>query len=186
LGTIGNASAAEHKKTRTKFQSNLTKLARKHLGRIKLFAVSEVGSNGRLHNHYCLVSDFEVRQSIIKKLWAEAAEGWRTIVSHGRPRSIDARAKYQFKDLKEPGNVRLLRKGTPRITWGHLDFYPEGKAAIWRNFVNELKGQQHEHGQKERNADEPERGDEPGPHQAQTHEAHRLSRPALERRPDLE
>lgn len=97
LSILGDPTAAEHKKVRTKFQNSLTKLGREREGSVKLLAVSEVGSNGRLHSHFCLVSSFEVKQQVIKKLWSEAATGWRTIVSHGRPRSIDARVKYQSK-----------------------------------------------------------------------------------------
>ena len=108
---------------------------------VKLLAVAEVGENLRIHYHYVLTSTVEVDQDVIKKLWDEAAVGFRTIVSHSTPRSIVARTKYMFKDIKEPGNVRLLRKGSsPRITWGHLDFYaPQGKTAIWKDHVDELK-----------------------------------------------
>ncbi|KAJ3082379.1 hypothetical protein HK102_001741 [Quaeritorhiza haematococci] len=130
LVILGSPTAAEHKTFRTRFQKALTALGKKRQGSVTLYATSEVGENLRLHYHYCLVSDFEVKQYAIKKLWTEACDGWRTIVSHGRPRSIDARARYMFKDMwKYRGKVRLLRKGSPRMTWGHLDFYPQGKNA---------------------------------------------------------
>lgn len=127
LSILGDPTAAEHKKARTKFQTALTKLGKERQGSVKLLAVSEVGNNGRLHNHFCLVSSFEVRQQVSKKLWSEAASGSRTIVSHGRPRSIDARVKYQFKDLKEPGNVRLLRKGAHASLGGTWTSTPKEK-----------------------------------------------------------
>lgn len=188
LVVVGEPTAAEHKRFRSKFQKALTALGRDRNGSVKLLATSEVGENLRLHYHHCLVSDFEVRQYTIKKLWAEAVVGWRTIVSHSRPRSTDARARYMFKDMwKYRGNVRLLRKGSPRMTWGHLDFYPQGKTAVWEKFIDELKqlGRgQHEEGQQldpaaEREG-EPPRDEDPG-----RLEAHDAPHPAVERSADL-
>jgi len=199
LVIVGEPTAADHKRFRTKFQKALTALGRERQGSVKLLATTEVGENLRLHYHYCLVSDFEAKQYIIKKLWAGSCVGWRTIVSHSRPRSIDARAIYMFKATwKYRGKVRLLRKGSPRMTWGHLDFYPQGKNAVWETFIDELKQQlgkgQHDEGQQHDPATEREgeleRGDEPGRlearrREAQRREAHEVPRPAVEWRPDL-
>jgi hypothetical protein len=135
-----NVSGSEHKNIRKSFQTSLTAWGKDAQANVKLLAVAEVGGNLRMHYHYALTSTTIIGQDVIKNLWDEAAVGYRTIVSHSTPRSIDARARYMFKNMREPGNVRLLRKGSPRITWGHLDFYaPQGKTAIWKDHVDELK-----------------------------------------------
>lgn len=140
LVIVGEPSADDHKQFRKRFQKALSELGKKRNGSIKLLATSEIGKNLRMHYHYCMTADFEVKQFTIKYLWNEACTGWRTIVSHSSPRSAPARTNYMFKNMKMcVDEVRLLRKGSPRISWGHLDFYPQGKSVIWREYIEEIK-----------------------------------------------
>ena len=49
-----------------------------------------------------------------------------------------------FKDMNDPGEIRLFRKSCLRITWGHTGragYFPRSKAAFWQNFIDIVKEQ---------------------------------------------
>ena len=138
LKVQADISLKDHKTIRRAFLRRTTAHAKSRKASIKMYVNSELDGHNRCHYHYVMTSTVEVVQHAVKTLWNEACAGWPTVVSHSKPRSIIARAKYQFADLLDPGDVRLFRKKTLRTTWGHTGrsgFFPESKETYWRRFI---------------------------------------------------
>jgi hypothetical protein len=116
---------------------------------VGFLAVAEVGPvSGRLHDHYamCSADGAEVSPADVESLYRDACGG-RVRVDHGPIGDIGAWVRYAFKaDAKyhDPGNpecVRLLARGSPRITWGTRGFLPGPvKAELWSRYKAERFG----------------------------------------------
>lgn len=140
-------SGQDHKAIRVRFLKGLADLAEKRNAVIKVYANSEIdpGPTARVHYHYCMTSTVEVVQHAVKTVWDRACPSWPTIVDHDPPRSIVGASKYMFKDMLEPGFVRLFRRKTLRVTWGNISgkgrigFYPVPKEDLWRQFNEKIK-----------------------------------------------
>ena len=138
LKVLSTISLDVHKSVRRNFLTLLSDIG------AKIYATSEVGRDRRVHYHYVLYSDNVITQQKIKQLWNEACPGYRTIVSHREARSIQAGVRYTFKDLKEPGGIKLFRRGSLRITWGHTrrtGFFARSKASYWEDHKSIIKEQ---------------------------------------------
>jgi hypothetical protein len=114
---------------------------RERFGRgVGFLAVSEVGPvSGRWHDHLAMCSDVgEVSEAEVLEIWREACGDPAAKVEHGPIGDIPDWSRYMYKSgwkYHDPGNpecVRLLARGSPRITWGTRGFLSGPvKAAIW-------------------------------------------------------
>ena len=134
----------DHRAIRRKFLEGFTKLARTRNDNINIYAVSELNESLRCHYHLALTSTTEVTQHAVKTLWDKACKGWPTIVFLEEMRSRKACSKYAFNDLLSPGYVRLFKKKSLRLTWGHTGtrgsgFYPRLKEHYWRQYIEKNK-----------------------------------------------
>ena len=130
LGVHKCLSKTEHQRTRRIFGRQLRAWASKHRAVLKIRCVSEIGSNLRVHNHYCIHSDVPITHTQIKRMWEKACDNRGTTVKHDPPiKGIDAGVKYIFKYTKDARAgrefVRLFNrnskqspKDTLPITWG--------------------------------------------------------------------
>jgi hypothetical protein len=132
-------TTAEHKAIRSGFLTALTKHAKDRKAIIKITVNSEIGNNLRVHYHYAMRATCVVDKDVVKSLWVNVCGDRKTSIVHEAPRSLKARSRYMFKDMKDPGEVRLWKRGSMRTTWGHRGFFVPSKATLWSNFIATLR-----------------------------------------------
>ena len=146
LKILHDCTKADHQKARREFLKQLCTLAKKRQATIKFRAMSEIGSERRIHYHYALYADIPIGQTELRNMWSAACSGRRTIVEHGPPRNgIEPAAKYMCKDLRAVRErsqcVILLAHKSPDVTWGSRGFFPKGIEVLWEECVKEWKGE---------------------------------------------
>jgi hypothetical protein len=119
-------------------------------GVVRLYSVSEIARNHRLHDHWLMASDCKLAisrvKTIIRKAWR--AVGVETRTKAEVPRDFTAVSNYMHKNIRDvrEGNrfVRLFAKETVDMVWGSCGpraFFLKGdKARHWLEYRNERFG----------------------------------------------
>ena len=136
-----------HLANRKDFQSNLRFLSHKQGWTFRLYCISEVGQDLRLHDHYAMVSNVSISHTVVKKCWDYACSPFPTTVHHSPPRkAIVAGAKYltkdRWKDRKGKSFIRLFARGSISMTWGSRPFFVPSKDELWKAIQRSRKRQQ--------------------------------------------
>jgi hypothetical protein len=140
LNVFGPVGLADHMAIREAFREGI---GERFGPAVQFQAVAEAGrDDGRLHYHHTMWSDGpEVDAAEVRAIFRGACDGRQINVDHGEMRSMAA-ARYMFKPGRwhyAPGSskpVKLLARGTGRITWGTRGFFPKPvKEAIWAELI---------------------------------------------------
>jgi hypothetical protein len=119
-------------------------------GVVRLYSVSEIARNHRLHDHWLMASDCKLAisrvKAIIRQSWR--AVGVETRTKAEAPRDFAAVSNYMHKNLRDVREgkrfVRLFAKGTVDMVWGSRGpraFFLKGdKARHWLGYRNERFG----------------------------------------------